>query len=350
MTVAVTEQIEASELYVSLIGKEETVSVKNKGMRRVESRGEKVVLDEERLIHEFDKKPLEPGTYNSRFSIYLPGYLPQSMHYEGAKGGCSVTYILTVELGTEKIASVITMVGKSVSTKQYPCLVTPTTIPIKGVMRDAGALVVGAKLENKHVAKGGKFRLSLAARNKSREAIERVDVQLVEEIEWSTKEYQSRELVKLDTWMEVDLQGLDNEGESTASVISSKHDEMLLGSIRNELMTELATGHSVLQHGIPLRAFDSYQGTLMSVSHYLKINFITRTRRNRYPCLKVPLEVFDPPMETVIQLIPSKDKLEEVVTTVWPQDDKVLVRPHHHHSDTDVSYSSINENEPVIGD
>jgi len=360
------DKVPGDELSFRMVGTEVTTiapSMLKHPMMLVSHRGsgcgvppqtsEHVIFDEQRFIVPYTHPVLEPGTkFNHLFSLYLPGFLPPTMRFDdGAGSSCSVKYVLTVKYGDATLDRELTLVGKPLSSKRHQVTVRPTCLPLKPLMGviDHGFLVVAAKLNNQHVAKGRDFTLSLTCRNKSLEAIENVNVAVIERIQWKTEDGSHKEVaVELDSLADVELSTLEKGVPSGISFPSGLME--ISNELNAELRSDLLKPDSEIALKIPSSALDTYNGRLLTIRHYAKVTLATASGLfHQHPAIEIPLEVYDPPIETVTPRSPSKEKITEVEVTLWPKE-IVPHHPHHHpHDASNTSYSSIDENE-VFGD
>jgi hypothetical protein len=350
-------------LTVQVVGEELTTVSRRLGYT---ASAKHVVFDELIVVHGFaDEKSLASSSGGQfPFSLFLPADVPPSMHYEDQHGSCKVQYFVIARLGNHVPESCrLTVVGKPLSTKNYPFRVEPTYLPLKTMAGtvDHGCIVLAAKLDNRHVAKGRKTTFSISCRNMSKESIERFDVQVLEYIWWKAGNSEHEETAKLDSYCDVDIPGLKLCMPASSSM---EHRHVTDDSIDHELVVgmeeELQARSREFSVQIPARAFDSYNGTLVRVTHSIRILAFTKQHNHRdpehAPSISLPVEVFDPPMEAKSMRDRStvhEHAVQAVATTVWPKDeDPSSVRekqpsPHvaHRkiHSDTEFSYDSIME-------
>lgn len=325
-------------------------------------KSEFVVFDETIVVHEVI---LEQGCVSYPFSMYLPATLAPSMHFESRRGSSKVQYVVKAQLGGVAKSSRLTVIGKPLSNKLYPSIVGPAVCCLRRMgIFDHGCLVLGAKVDNRRVQKGRKVKLAVALRNRSEEKIHRLDVQVVEEIYWTAGGSQRREEVKLDCWCDVEISGIKPHTAQCPNVHNhyqkrTTANQVIFPEIHDELLSK-SNEFSVL---IPARAFDSYAGKLVQISHKVKVLVYTTPHHCRHPptstcpSISVPLEIFDPPMEPNMALhqhhTPA-EKVNDVVTTLWPVDGEMILTTNGHrypsahrklHSDTEFSYASIQEDE-----
>lgn len=342
------EDIAGGTLEVDVVGKEMT-TVNLYGVivpNSTETRSERTVFEEKRIIHEFNKSYVAKGEYCHPFSIYMPGFLPPSMHYENETGACSVVYTLTARFDAARHDRALTIVGKGLSSKIYPRMMHPTCFPLKCAlgMVDHGFVILTAKVENTHVAKGRIFEVNLAVRNRSQEKIERINVHVVEEIEWRAKGNIKRHEVTVGCLHDVDLPGLKKAAE--ANVGETKAKPEVDGLTYSELMADVSSKKNQLRLKLPAQTLDTYRGHLINISHHLEVTVFT-SGRSANPSITIPLTVFDPPTEAKTPHAASRKMVQDVATTVWPEDNK-LCAPHHKRSETEGSMSSVEENSAAV--
>jgi hypothetical protein len=242
---------------------------------------EYIVFNEDRVIHEFGNTFIEPGIYSYGFTFYLPGSLPPSMTYEEPDRcmGCSVKYVLKARVGEHfKAERKIKIVGAPFSTKAYPHMLQPTCFPLSSWwLLDHGYVVLGARMENSHVGKGTTLNVSLTSRNKSRIDIERVEVQVIEQIEWksSNSQLKQRRSISVVDKPNVVLPGLVKEmeaGPTYHSYHAGGHKQASVdGLMYAQMHGDLTAKRNLVKLAIPPSVRDSYSGKLIKVSHYLKV-------------------------------------------------------------------------------
>jgi hypothetical protein len=239
---------------------------------------EYIVFHEDRVIHEFGNTFIGPGIYSYVFTFYLPGSLPPSMRYEEPDRcmGCSVNYILKARVGVYfKAERKIKVVGAPSSTKAYPHMLQPTCFSLSSWwLLDHGYLVLGARMENSHVGKGKTLNVSLTCRNKSRIDIERVEVEVIEQIEWksSNSQLKQRRSISVVDKPNVVLPGLFKEMEEGPTYHAGGHKQASVdGLMYAQMHGDLTAKRNLIKLAIPPSARDSYSGKLIKVSHYLKV-------------------------------------------------------------------------------
>jgi Arrestin (or S-antigen), C-terminal domain len=369
--------IAVGELQVDLVGKEMAVVPPHGvmgGIRTLAScaavvstapcsskKKEAVVFEEHRVLHDFAVRPFTGGCATYTFSIYLPGTLPPSMDFEdmdGVGGSCSVQYRLTAIIAgaqqpPEKRQSAATewsnalktehtlrIVGETLSTKKYPYILQPTCYPLKQSLLNSGHIIAAARVENTHVGKGTSFDFSLACRNKSHQNIQRIDIDVLEEIQWRTAVasastsfvgrnndagqqnlYTMSRTVTLGSYKNLLLDGLQTESlewggdPSTGSVSEPpKVDVLTMAEMHNCLLSQ----RNMVNLRLPSTSRDSYTGKLIKVSHYLQITLVVKEKSGYDPVIKIPLKVFDPPIEGIgHRHTTSRENISTLASTNW---------------------------------
>jgi len=334
---------QVGEVKVQLVGKE-TAALPGGGRLHLGlgTCQEKIVLDESR-IHAISDEQLCPGTYSYPFSIYLPGLVPPTMKFEEGSDGCSVQYMLTATLDQAQVERSLDVVGAPLSPKLYPYCFQPKIFPLKSMLfMDQGFVVIAAKVENTHVGKGCEIEFSYACRDQSKKDVQRVEIQVIEQIQWRTRYKQHSRDVLLAHFPSVSLSGLEKEMVGKPWTDGGRPDEVdsLMSA---EMHADLAAQRNLLKLKLPANARDSYTGKLVKISHHLSITLVMDEKSKSNPSISIPIKVFDPPMEQVAIHSSPKPKhkvFEEVATTVWPED-KVEVE--HPEMDATSSCSSIKE-------
>ena len=288
----------------------------------------------------------ETSDVSYRFSIYLPGYLPPSMEVDDTESGdgggsCAVRYQLRARLGEiTTTTQTLTIVGATLSSKRYPCILHPKIYPLHLSPCRSGYLILAARVENSHVGKGGDLHLSLSCRNRSVHWIDTVDVRLLEMVQWHTSGtnptcdnsdtaqshpplHPNQTTVVLASYSNLILGGLQttaigNNLQHNPS-LHCKVDAVTQAQMHNDLMNE----NNTVSIRLPPWARDSYKGKLVTVSHCIQIDWVVKNRSApRNLQVEIPIQVFDPPMETshnsnnTHSPIPSR-KIESIATATW---------------------------------
>jgi len=373
-------QICSGELHVDLVGRE-SACVSSGGVVSTlcnlathcssMSKKEILIFEEHNLVHNFAKIPSEKSNERCSypFTIYLPGTLPPSMDYDDTQGGgcCSIYYQLTARLVNEKqeqksaaspsdetgtasktdgtlnlhAEHTLCVVGATPSTKKYPVTFQPKIYPVKpslGVLGRGGYIIVAARVENTHVAKGDDLHLSLSCRNRSDHYIQSVDVHLLETIHWNTStsgcssnidlssqsasghKTNNSKTVNLASYTGLVLDGLQNGSQDkphSDSHDQGPHEEQVDPLVNAEMHNDLMSERNTVSIRLPSQARDSYKGKLVQVAHFLRITFAVKNKASD-PHVDIPIRVCDPHIEmhAAHPPIPSR-KIETIATTKW---------------------------------
>lgn len=179
-----------------------------------------------------------------------------------------------------------------------PCIAQPTTHALKSLgFLKKGFLSVGAIVENSHVGRGRALRVSVASRNDASVDIDRVRVKLVELIEYQAVDESDTLKVDLTTLDDIEdfLPGLVKNHAKGSDVRRSIRQgaartvEANYGAIYEDLIS----GENKFKVVVPKTARDSYDGSLIKISHYLKITFVTKSMGEN-PFVKIPIVVGNP--------------------------------------------------------
>jgi hypothetical protein len=319
------------------------------------------IFDETRVVQDFAQ---EHSTTDRSFpfSVYLPGTLAPSMEFEDTQsdGYCTVRYNLTARLGSGKLRGdeqyscvadrTLTIIGEPLSGRKHPYALHPTCYPRRQSLEllNGGCLVLAARVENTHLGKGSMLEFSIACRNFSKYPIQQIDVNLNEDVQWSTcsngrlalkdvRRTQSR-TKPIASYRNIELKSLIKECASeeqflvaspSSTIVSWSEDapavsSLTLAEIHNDLLKPC---NSIRMH-IPGTAMVSYSGTLLKVSHSIQVDVVVRNR-SVDTSFSIPIKIFDPPMESSFRYATtaSEQVRNTMATTAW-QDNAPAVLGH----------------------
>ena len=322
---------------------------------------EHIAFEESQVLEMVDiEQPLRADQeYSQPFSIYLPHNIPPSMEFqdEASGGSCSISYVLTASLDETELSTEreLTIHGARISEKKHPCIREPENFPLSHStlnLRDEGYLTMALKAEDTHIAKGGVFEFAVACRNRSRCAIHRCEIKVMEEIHWKTKFHHMKKERKLAYFPNVILEGIADQVKGLENVPKLPHLQSVDGATHSELHADLTDHKNRLRLKLSGRARHSYQGELIQIQHYLQVTMIMHDKKGHHhrrrlhhyhvhnekpstdqcqdPMMRIPLYIFDPPSEHS-RLNSSHsmktDLLQEVIQTSWPDDNRLEVNP-----------------------
>lgn len=229
--------------------------------------------------------------------------------------------IVTTELNNcmVKTEHPLFVVGETLSHKKYPYILRPTCFPLNSHgLFNKGYVTLAARVENTHVSKGGSLDFSLACRNKSRRSVQRVDVHLIEEIQWTDSacapttngssnennedQFAMSRTVTLGSCKNLQMDSLRMEcwdlTKDPLPLSTTEPPEVDVLTV-SEMHNCLSSQNNLVHIRLPSTARESYTGKLIKVSHYLQIALVFKSKHGCDPVLKIPIKVFDQPIEDV---------------------------------------------------
>lgn len=201
-------------------------------------------------------------------------------------------YRLRAQLGDSLVERVFDVVSAPLPSDVVPCMVKPQTHELKrlGVL-NKGCLSVGASVENSRIGRGQALKVSIASRNDTSLDIVRVQLKLVELIEYRSQDEEDTTKIDLEKLKDVDLPGLEKEKTSGSNLKFKKSGFVKkIESTYRAIYKDLVSSRSQIDLVVPTRARDSYNGNLMTVSHYVKVTFFTKAMIDN-PSLKLPIVI-----------------------------------------------------------
>jgi hypothetical protein len=323
------------EVMLKIVGKETTWSSRFP-CRGGSSEKSRLLFEEDEVLHTFpEHTKLDKDVYAFPFSFFLPGTIAPSMELEDIQrgGGCSIDYRLRVSFGPNIFTDrPVTIVGATLS-KIHPYTLSPTCISphsADGATTEAdNCLVVAAKVSNAHVAKGQPVVVTLSCRNMSNMKIKRVDVSVVEEIQWNSPSWKhwTSQSNTLAVFEDVQLSSLVKIPEPVERLHiwrNSDHPARVDNMLFAEMHADICSVANRMEMVIPSTARDTYENVstkqLIAVTHSLKISLVTRDKSP--PEVSIPIKILGPSMTVASnhQRHLSAEKMAEVATTAWPKD------------------------------
>ena len=248
-------------------------------------------------VHDLTKTRLNPGELSLPFALDLPPYLPSSsMHKLGVGDvGFRIQYKLTARMGGYSRSLPVAIAAAALEGTRAPFVMQPTTQPVFSTNGSTmGSITVAATVHNIILPKGGKISFSVSCRNDSLVNIQRVEVKIVELLNWGLNEKYSKtraHKVNLACIDNLELTGLEKDSVKKSKVVDANYPTMEEQIKKySEMHEDLASGSNVVEMEIPMRSRDSYSGMLVDIRHYLKIKFVTGTFGSQ-PFIKIPLKI-----------------------------------------------------------
>jgi hypothetical protein len=203
-----------------------------------------------------------------------------------------------------------------------PCIAQPTTHELKSFgLLNKGFLSVGASVENSRVGRGRALRVSVASRNDASVDVDRVRVKLVELIEYHALEEKSSLKVELGKLKDIDLPGLDKTKGNGLDVRRKIRQgfERNVESTYRAIYQDLVSADNRFEVVVPETARDSYDGNLMTISHYLKVTFFTKALVEN-PSTKIPIVIGNPGDPERQPATPGRNPNEPIATVIFDED------------------------------
>ncbi|GKY99784.1 hypothetical protein MPSEU_000932200 [Mayamaea pseudoterrestris] len=252
--------------------------------------------------------------------------MPPSIHFDDQKGGtASVDYLLTARLDQHDVTVTkpVTVVGAPCrDIKEMPNVQEPSAIPLKsfGIL-DQGRFLVATKICNTHIAKGERLKCSLSVRNESKIELERVDLQLVETVEWRANGHEKQQMTTI-----ASLQDLTLPGSFTRPTTHPEHGKDIGPSTYAELMAQLTWKRNWYDLKVPPCTIESYTGTLLTVKHALNVLVFLKGRlQHEIVATTADVQIFDEPLSGESGHLQNNHHIkaeasEEIARTKWPHD------------------------------
>jgi Arrestin (or S-antigen), C-terminal domain len=267
-------------------------------------------------VRDLTNTGLNPGELSIPFALDLPHHLPSSsMHKLGIGDvGFQIQYKLKARMGGSCYSrSIPVAIAAAALEGRVPFVMQPTAQPVfsRNNGSSQGSITVAASVNSIHARKGEKIRFSVCCRNDSLANIQRVEVKVVELLNWGLKEGYTKIRANKVTLASIDnleLEGLETKNENKSKVVDANYPTMGEQIAKYSTMhDDLASGKNTVELDIPLGARDSYSGTLVDIRHYLKIRFATGSFGSQ-PFIKIPLRIGLPneiPRMTNLALVDS---------------------------------------------
>jgi Arrestin (or S-antigen), C-terminal domain len=243
------------------------------------------------------KTRLNPGELSLPFVLDLPHHLPSSsMHRLGVGDvGFQIQYKLRAHMGGCSKSIPVAIAAAALEGPRVPFVMQPTAQPVFSRNGSSqGSVTVAASIYSIHLRKGEKMRVSLCCRNDSLVNIQRVEVKVVELLNWGLKEGYTKTRAHKVTLASIDnleLAGLETRNENKSKLVDGNYPTMEEQIAKYSTMhDDLASGQNSVELEIPMGARDSYMGVLVDIRHYLKVKFVTGTFGSQ-PFIKIPLKI-----------------------------------------------------------
>ncbi|KAL3915434.1 MAG: hypothetical protein SGILL_005658, partial [Bacillariaceae sp.] len=295
----VQRKLPAGELSLRLVGTEYTVIPSRKGTKREE----RVIARAFTKLNGFGgTRKVSKGLYSQPFEFLLPASLPSSTQFpktDGKNFSGRIQYRLSAEMGELSEDKVFHVISAPLGDNVVPCIAEPTSHELRQAkLLKKGFLSVGACVSNSHVGRGQEIKISLSTRNDSICDIDRVRVKFCELIEYKAQDEKAVLKNELRHLKDVDLPHLQRD-RSQDLRISKKVFTRTKSAIYAQILSDLVAGENTFKVRVPTTARDSYDGNLITISHFLKVTYYTGGRTVENPSTKLPIVVGSPRSEEV---------------------------------------------------
>mmetsp|Transcript_29609 Transcript_29609/g.71261 ORF Transcript_29609/g.71261 Transcript_29609/m.71261 type:complete len:683 (+) Transcript_29609:249-2297(+) len=290
-------RLHPNNLVLYLMGKEHTVITKaTKGTR---IRDYKVIARAMTTLMDPGKEKIAKGIHTIPFSFMLPASLPSSEQFpkvDSRSFNGKIEYRLRAQLGDSFVERLFTVESAPLPSDIVPCMLKPQTYELKRLgFLNTGCLSIAASLENSRVGRGQPLAVSLASRNDTSNKIVRVQLKLVELIEYRSRGEEATSKQDLEKLKDIDLPSLEKEKGGNTKFKKDGFAKKMETTYRS-IYKDLVSSNSQIDLIVPSEARDSYNGNLMTISHYVKVTFVTKAMIDN-PTLKLPIVVGNAPQK-----------------------------------------------------
>ena len=203
-----------------------------------------------------------------------------------------IQYKLCVMAGDRRVSErYVVIAARGLPDTRIPARIPPNSVDIAGLLnKKQGMLSFGAYVTDAHVGRGSSIEIHLATRNHSTATIHRVECKLTEKIKWTARSHSDTGKRMISIINDVDLPGILRGKQSKSEVEEWKRSGVDLHGIYRDL--ELGTNKFTLP--IPWCCRDSFCGSLITITHELKITIFTKALVKN-PSVKIPVKIGFPP-------------------------------------------------------
>jgi hypothetical protein len=208
-------------------------------------------------------------------------------------------YKLIVLVGKEVLLKrLFTVVSAALPNQVVQVTAEPKAHAIKGIRKQKGYLLMGAKVVNAQVGRSKNIEVFLACRNDASVDIERVQIRLLEKVRWSAQTYKTFGPKKKENiiWrsdtrvlaenVDVEVPGLK---KMKKSILSKDQSEAIY-----QIYDDLLSGENKISLEAPYESRDTYHGQLIETSHLIEITLFTKALVEN-PTIEIPVQIGFPP-------------------------------------------------------
>ncbi|KAL7531119.1 hypothetical protein ACHAXR_007290 [Thalassiosira sp. AJA248-18] len=248
------------------------------------------------------------------FQIELPSDLPSSFFCaesytnSQSRGYCKIDYKIKAELtgggsgtfGNHKVEQIINVMAAPLPIQPVPNLVPPISKRIFFCCCSVGTVTMGARVANTRVGVGETAIVDFACKNQSLRAIQKVEVDVKERVHWTggsrsnsaQRTIASQRFQPTARWQQISKDEHKSLKVKSKSPTDTYRDQQrrLLQMIYDAIHDgENRALLNISRAGIP-----SYQGSLITASHRLKIKIYTSGECTENPTIKIPIYLGTP--------------------------------------------------------
>ena len=284
------KELGGSRVYLTIQAKEKTAIKRGKRWFHAERN----ILNMGSLLKEFEGRKLEPGVYSCPFQCDLPDYLPERMIQQSGSSA-EVKYKIKVNLGNQRIERPFSVTTKPVDDVRVPCFCEPKTMSIKALgVRVVGHVTFGVSIKDTTVGRGDVLEVAVACKNFSSVDL-KLELKVVEIVDFEAHPAgQSVSHSVKNTLFSREYPDMPNLSKSIAPVKDLRQSTTLHQENYREIYNELLEHRNGVEIMVPKHARTSYKGTLIQVSHYVKVKLMSQKMVDNVE-LKVPLFIGNPP-------------------------------------------------------
>jgi hypothetical protein len=198
----------------------------------------------------------------------------------------------------------------------------PKAHAIKGIRKQKGHLLMGAKVVNAQVGRSKNVEVFLACRNDASVDIERVQIRLLEKVRWSAQTYKmfgpkNEENIRWKNHTRVLAENADVEvpglKKKKKTILPEDQSEAIY-----QIYDALLSGENKISVEVPYASRDTYHGQLIETSHLIEITLFTKALVEN-PTIEIPIKIGFPPRDTglpPLAPVPADDRHEAFVTAI----------------------------------
>lgn len=298
----VTRALPDAQIILNLSGREKTRIRRQSGKNTHTYHGKRTICEAKAILkHESAGGMIVPGTYTYPFEFIMPDSIPSSM--DGSRGydNWMIQYKLTASAFAQRklhdnlMKFYFSVASKPLPDVRVPAVVEPILLPIQSFGMGRGNLAITASVDDAHVGRGTIVNIRLATRNIATASIYRVEICLEEAVTWNAQSRRTDVKRTMSTLDNVDVPGIIRGKLDKDEAQALRDDRTALGDQLRTLHDELSSDQNIVKFKIPESCRDSYNGTLVSVSHRFKITLFTKVRISN-PSIVIPLKIGYPPV------------------------------------------------------